>query len=123
MSHGQGAVDPRAIVDPSATIADNVTLGAWSVIGEGVQIGANSVIAPHVVVQAGSRIGANCRIGPFSVLGADPLAPMFLAQVTTREPLVLGDDVLVHAQSRVIGDVADGVAVAGSPAAPVELPG
>jgi len=93
------------------------------VIGEGVQIGVNSVIAPHVVVQAGSPIGANCRIGPFSVLGTDPLAPMFLADMTTHTPLVLGDGVLVHAQSRVTADVPAGVAVAGSPATPVEPAG
>lgn len=126
MSRGHGVLDPRAIVDPTASLGENVTVGAWSVIGEGVQIGANSVIGPHVVVQAGTQIAENCRIGPFSVLGAHPLAPAFLDELSldapladgtpVLEPLSLGAGVLVHAQSRVISSVPPGEVVAGSPA-------
>ena len=32
-------VHPQAIVDPSAKLADNVTVGPWSYIGPGVEIG------------------------------------------------------------------------------------
>lgn len=127
MSRGQGVVDPRAIVDPTARFGDNVTVGAWSIIGEGVHIGSHTVVGPHVVIQAGCQIGECCRIGPFSVLGADPMAPAFLdelapgQQSTLDAPPVLrlGDDVLVHAQSRVVADVPAGAHVAGSPAVKV----
>lgn len=121
MSRGQGVLDPRAIVDPTASLGDNVTVGAWSVIGEGVHIGANTVIASHVIVQAGTHIGEGCRVGPHSVLGADPLASAFFDELAGDAPrmLTLGDAALVHAQSRVLSNVAPGVAVAGSPATPV----
>ena len=129
MSRGQGVLDPRAIVDPSVSLGENVTVGAWSVIGEGVHIGANTVIGPHVVVQAGTRIAEGCSVGPFSVLGAHPLVPAFLDELSldeqpldervVAEPLSLGAGVLVHAQSRVIADVPAGVVVAGSPEVPI----
>ena len=119
MSRGQGVLDPRAIVDPTASIGDNVTVGAWSIIGEGAHIGSNTVIGPHVVVQAGSQIGENCRVGPFSVLGAHPLAPAFLDELSSTDPLTLGDNAMVHAQSRVVANVPAGLCVAGSPALPV----
>lgn len=120
MSRGQGVVDPRAIVDPTARLDDNVTVGAWSVIGEGVHVGENSVIAPHVVIQAGSQLGKGVRIGPFCVIGNQPLAPSFLDELAPGDALTLGDAALVHAHSRVTHDVAAGVSVAGSPASPVD---
>jgi UDP-N-acetylglucosamine acyltransferase len=32
-------IDPRAIIDPTAVLADGVEVGPWSIIGAGVEIG------------------------------------------------------------------------------------
>ncbi len=32
-------LDPRAIIDPRARLADNVEVGPWSIIGPDVEIG------------------------------------------------------------------------------------
>ncbi|MCM8783573.1 MAG: sugar phosphate nucleotidyltransferase [Candidatus Omnitrophica bacterium] len=55
------------IVDPSNTY-----------IGEGVEIGQDTIIFPFTVIESGVSIGRNCRVGPFCHL---------------REKTVIGDNV------------------------------
>jgi UDP-3-O-[3-hydroxymyristoyl] glucosamine N-acyltransferase len=43
-------IHPTAVISPSATLADGVAVGAFAVIGDDVQIGAGTVIHPHVVI-------------------------------------------------------------------------
>mgnify|MGYP002622350332 CR=1 FL=1 len=38
-------IDPRAIIDPAARLADDVKVGQWSIIGPDVEIGEGTVIA------------------------------------------------------------------------------
>jgi UDP-N-acetylglucosamine acyltransferase len=66
------SIDPRAVVDPAATIADDVTIGPFSVIGPGVEIGAGSWIGPHVVINGPTRIGRDNRIFQFASIGEAP---------------------------------------------------
>ncbi len=65
------SIDPRAAIDPSAIIADDVEIGPWTLIGPDVEIGAGSKIASHVVVKGPTRIGANNQIFQFSTIGED----------------------------------------------------
>lgn len=62
-------IDSRAIVDDSARIAEDVTVGPFSVIGPEVEIGAGSWIGPHVVLQGPTRIGRDNRIFQFASVG------------------------------------------------------
>lgn len=64
-------IDPRAIVDPSARLADDVRIGPWTWIGADVEIGAGTVVAPHVVIKGPTRIGCHNRIFQFSSIGED----------------------------------------------------
>ncbi|MDT8446718.1 MAG: UDP-3-O-(3-hydroxymyristoyl)glucosamine N-acyltransferase [bacterium] len=77
-----GKIHPRAWVDPSAQIGENVTLDAGVVVYEGAQIGQGSVLRANVVVMAGARLGEDCLIYP---------------NVTIREGCQLGDRVILHA--------------------------
>jgi UDP-N-acetylglucosamine acyltransferase len=65
-------IDPRAIVHPTAKLADGVTVGPFVVIGEDVSIGAHTAVGPHVVIERWTTIGARCRIGAGAVLGGAP---------------------------------------------------
>ena len=65
-------IDSRACIDSSATLADGVTVGPFSVIGPNVHIGRDTWIGPHVVINGPSRIGANNRIFQFASLGEIP---------------------------------------------------
>jgi UDP-N-acetylglucosamine acyltransferase len=65
-------IDPRALVDPSANLADNVKVGPFTVIGPHVEIGEGTWVGPHVVIQGPTRIGRENRIFQFASIGGMP---------------------------------------------------
>ncbi|CUH80443.1 UDP-3-O-(3-hydroxymyristoyl)glucosamine N-acyltransferase [Tropicibacter naphthalenivorans] len=92
MDLGQGyvaGIHPSAVIDPSAVLGAEVSVGPLAVIGARAEIGAGSVIGPQAqigtaarigagaVIHAGVRIGARVTIGarfiaqPGAVVGAD----------------------------------------------------
>ncbi len=80
---------PTAIIHPDARLADDVTVGAYSLIGEHVEIGSGTSIGPHVVIEGYSRIGKNNRIFQFNSLGAMPQDKKYAGEATRLE---IGDD-------------------------------
>lgn len=62
-------IHPTAIIDPSAKIGNDVSIGAYSVIGERVEIGDGTWIGPHVVINGPTKIGRENRIYQFSSIG------------------------------------------------------
>jgi UDP-N-acetylglucosamine acyltransferase len=48
---------PTAIIHPDARLADDVEVGAYSVIGAHVEVGAGTWIGPHVVIEGHTTIG------------------------------------------------------------------
>lgn len=62
-------IDPRAIVDPDAILADDVEVGPFSIIGADVEIGPGCRIGPHVVIKGPTRIGRDNRIYQFASIG------------------------------------------------------
>lgn len=65
-------IHPTAIIQTGAKIASDVSIGAYSVIGENVKIGSGTKIASHVVVEGWTEIGCDNQIFQFSSIGADP---------------------------------------------------
>jgi UDP-N-acetylglucosamine acyltransferase len=63
-------VHPTAIIAPTATLAEDVEIGPYVVIGEHSHIGPGSRLASHVVIGDYTRIGARCHIFSHAVLGA-----------------------------------------------------
>lgn len=64
-------IHPTAIIDSSAQLADDVTVGAYSIIGADVTIGAGCQIGPHVIINGVTTIGRNNRIFQFASVGED----------------------------------------------------
>jgi len=62
-------IHPQALVDPRAELADDVEVGAFSIIGPQVKIGAGSVISPHVVLTGNTTLGRNNRLFQFCSIG------------------------------------------------------
>lgn len=83
-------IHPQAVVDPSAQIGQDVAIGAFSFIGEGVKIGAGTIIFPLVSIYPRVTIGQNTIIH---------------SQVSIREEVKIGNKVIIH-NGAVIG--ADG---------------
>ncbi|MCE5232136.1 MAG: acyl-ACP--UDP-N-acetylglucosamine O-acyltransferase [Mizugakiibacter sp.] len=86
-------IHPTAQIDPSAKLAADVEVGAYSIIGADVEIGAGTTIGPHVVVQGPTRIGRDNRVWQFASLGADPQDKKFRGE---RTELVIGDGNLIR---------------------------
>lgn len=78
-------IHATAIVDPSAELADDVTVGAYSLIGPEVSIGAGSKIGPHVVLEGPTSVGENNTIFQFASIGAAPQDKKYAGEPTRLE--------------------------------------
>ncbi len=76
---------PTAIIHPNAKLADDVEVGAYSIIGEHVEIGTGTVIGPHVVINGHTRIGQHNRIFQFCSLGEIPQDKKYANEPTRLE--------------------------------------
>ena len=78
-------IHPQAIVHPSASLGRDVHIGAFSIIGEQVEIGDGTWIGPHVVVNGPTRIGRNNRIFQFASIGEIPQDLKFAGETSWLE--------------------------------------
>ena len=65
-------IHPTALVAKGAELADGVSVGPFSIVGEHVRVGARTQILAHVVIEGHTRIGADCSVRNFSNLGGPP---------------------------------------------------
>ncbi len=82
------SIHPLAAVDPSATIGEGVQIGAFTLIGADVEIGDGTVIGPHCSVHGPTRIGRDNRIQGHAAIGGDPQDKKFAGE---RAELLIGD--------------------------------
>jgi UDP-N-acetylglucosamine acyltransferase len=78
-------IDSKAIVDSHAELADDVSVGPYSVIGADVKIGAGTIIGSHVVIKGPTSIGKQNRIYQFTSIGEDPQDKKYAAEITRLE--------------------------------------
>ncbi len=78
-------IHPSAIIDPTARLAADVSVGPFTVIGPHVEIGAGTVIGPHVVIKGPTLIGQFNRIYQFSSIGEDPQDKKYQGEITRLE--------------------------------------
>jgi UDP-N-acetylglucosamine acyltransferase len=81
-------IHPTAIVSPGATLADDVSVGAYSIINDEVTLGPGCVVGPHVVLAGPARFGAGNRFWQFASVGADPQDKKYAGE---RSVLEVGD--------------------------------
>ena len=86
-------IHSTAIIDPSAIIADDVSIGPYAIIGADVEIGKGCQIESHVVIKGPTKIGQNNHIHQFSSVGEHPLD-----KKSSGEPTLLdiGDNNLIR---------------------------
>ncbi len=78
-------IHSTAIIDPSAELADDVVVGAYSVIGPKVKIDAGNVIASHVVINGPSAIGKDNHFYQFGSIGEAPQDKKYQGEDTLLE--------------------------------------
>ncbi len=89
------AIHPSAVVDDTAVIGKNVSIGACAVIEKGAYIGDDAVIYPQVY------IGTNAKIGKNTLL---------YSGVRVYHECIIGEDCIIHANT-VIGSDGFGFAL------------
>lgn len=64
-------ISNQAIIDPSAKIGANVSIGPFTIIGANVEIGSDTVVGSHVIIKGPTKIGRNNKFYHFSSIGED----------------------------------------------------
>ena len=87
-SHPTG-IHPTAIVDPRAELANDVEIGAYTLVGARVRMGAGCRVGPHCVIEGNTTLGERNRIFQFCSIGAEPQDKKYQGQDTR---LIIGND-------------------------------
>jgi len=61
-----------ALVDPTAELGADVSVGPYCVIGPKVTVGERCAIAGHSVIERNTRVGEGVKIGYGTIIGNDP---------------------------------------------------
>lgn len=91
-------IDGRAIVSPRARLGKDVSVEAFAVIGDEVELGDCCVVHSHAMVQGPSRFGRENIFHPFCSAGGDPQDLTYHGE---RAELVVGDANIFHEYSTV----------------------
>jgi len=81
-------MEAGAVVSPSARLGEGVTVGAYAVVGDEVELGPGCRVMPHAAIQGPSRFGRDNVFHSFSTVGADPQDLKFAGE---RTELIAGD--------------------------------
>ncbi len=65
-------IHKTAIIEEGATLGDNITIGAFTIIGKDVKIGDGTTIASHTVIEGKTTIGENNQIFSHAAIGTIP---------------------------------------------------
>jgi UDP-N-acetylglucosamine acyltransferase len=65
------AVHPTAIVEDGATLAADVEIGPWCIVGGGARLEEGVRLLSHVVIAANTGIGVRTVVHPHAVLGGE----------------------------------------------------
>lgn len=98
-------VHPSAVIDPAARLADDVTVGPFTVIGADVEIGPGCRIGSHGVITGPARIGRNNVIHSHATLGTDPQDKKYRGE---RTELQVGDNNTIFEFTTLSRGTADG---------------
>lgn len=82
-------IHSTAIVDSKARLANDVEIGAYSIVGPDVKIDSGTRVGPHVVINGHTTIGKNNQIFQFSSLGEVPQDKKYKNEPTQLE---IGDN-------------------------------
>ena len=77
----QSQIAPQAVLEENVSVADEVFIGPYAVIGANTRIGKGTAILAGAYLGKNVTIGENCRIYPYAVIYDD---------------VVLGNNVIIH---------------------------
>ncbi len=75
-------IHPTAIIDPSAEIDADVSIGPYAIVNREVKIGSGTRIGPYTTIDRYVTIGPDCRIFQYASIGAAPQDLKFKGEKT-----------------------------------------
>lgn len=75
-------IHPTAIIQKGARLGQGVEIGAYSIIGDHVEIDEGTRVGPHVVITGHTRIGRDNRIFQFCSIGEIPQDKKYAGEQT-----------------------------------------
>ena len=66
------SIHPTAIIEPGARVGQNVSVGAFSVVGADVVLGDDCTLHRHAIVVGHTTLGDGCEVFPHAVIGMPP---------------------------------------------------
>ena len=75
-------IHPTAIIDPSAEIDTNVTIGPHAIIKSDTCIGSGTTIGPYSIIEQYVTIGEDCQIFQYASIGGAPQDLKFNGEIT-----------------------------------------
>ena len=82
-------IHASAIIDKSAKLDNDVSIGPYSVIGADVEIKSGSIIGSHALIEGPTSIGKQNKIFSFATIGGDPQDKKYDGEKTYLE---IGDN-------------------------------
>jgi UDP-N-acetylglucosamine acyltransferase len=82
-------IDPLASVSPDASLAEDVTVGAFALVGPNVTIGSGTIIGPYTRVEGPTTIGERNHFYGHASVGGPPQDLKYRGE---RTELVIGND-------------------------------
>ncbi|MDH3889886.1 MAG: acyl-ACP--UDP-N-acetylglucosamine O-acyltransferase [candidate division Zixibacteria bacterium] len=86
-------IHSTAIVSSKAELADDVTVGPYTIIEANVQIDSGSKVASSALIASGARLGKNITVAHGAVIGSVPQDLKFEGEESTA---VIGDGTVVR---------------------------
>ena len=82
-------IHPTAIIEKGAQLGDGVSVGAYSIVGPDVVLGDNTIVESHVVINGHTTLGENNHVFPYAAIGGAPQSITYKGEPTQ---VVIGDN-------------------------------
>ena len=89
----KSGIHSTAIVSSRARLGERVEVGPFAIIGEGCEVGDDSVIAARATLERDVKLGVGVKVGIGSVLGGAPQDLKYAGEHTTVE---IGDGTVIR---------------------------
>jgi len=97
---------PTAVVHEATRIAEDVTIGPYAVIEDGVEIGSRSIVRERSSIRSGTQIGEGCFVESHVIVGGLPQDLGF--NPATPSGIRIGNDVTIREHVTVNRATAEG---------------
>lgn len=117
------------IIDSTAVIARNVTIGSGCFVGKKAILNTGSRIGKCAIINTGAIVEHDCKVGDFAHISPGTI---LCGQVTVgnnshvgagsvvRQQISIGNDTLIGVGSTIVHDISDNVKVYGNPGKVIE---